>query len=107
MEERQPPGTGSAFEGRPGELVEADRREEVRESATALSQLEIEAREAATDVAAPDDPKLALIDFGMTAHLPQRMRDSIVRLLMGIAENHGERAAEAARQKQMNGNNSR
>ena len=78
----------------PGELVEADRREEVRESATPLSQLEVEAREAASDVAAPDDPKLALIDFGMTAHLPQRMRDSIVRLLMGIAENHGEQAAE-------------
>ena len=78
----------------PGELVEADRRTEVRDSATPLSQLEIEAREAATDVALPNDPKLALIDFGMTAHLPQRLRDNIVRLLMGIAENHGEQAAE-------------
>lgn len=59
-----------------------------------MSKLEAEAREAATDVAAPGEPKLALIDFGMTAHLPQRLRDNIVRLLMGIAENHGEQAAE-------------
>jgi len=78
----------------PGELVAADRRNEVREAATPLSKLEIEAREAATDVALPGEPKLALIDFGMTAHLPQRLRDNIVRLLMGIAENHGEQAAE-------------
>ena len=78
----------------PGELVEADRRTEVRESATPLSQMEVEAREAASDIAAPGDPKLALIDFGMTAHLPQRLRDNIVRLLMSIAENQGEQAAE-------------
>ena len=78
----------------PGELVAADRREEVRDSATALSQMELDAREAAVKAPAPDDPKIALIDFGMTAHLPQRLRDQMVRLLMGIAENHGEQAAE-------------
>jgi predicted unusual protein kinase regulating ubiquinone biosynthesis (AarF/ABC1/UbiB family) len=41
-----------------------------------------------------DEVKLALVDFGMTARLPDRLRDDIVRLLLDISENRGESAAE-------------
>lgn len=40
------------------------------------------------------EPKLALIDFGMTAHLPPTMRDQCVRLLYGLAEDQGEEVAD-------------
>jgi predicted unusual protein kinase regulating ubiquinone biosynthesis (AarF/ABC1/UbiB family) len=78
----------------PAEAVADDRRLEVRPGATALVQSENEAR--AVAVAAPprDDPKLALIDFGMTAHLTGTMRDQVVRLLLAMAENNGGAAAE-------------
>ncbi len=79
----------------PGELVVDDRRQEVRPGATALVESENEARAAAVDVALPDDPKVALIDFGMTAHLTGTMRDHVVRLLLAMAENNGDAAAEA------------
>ena len=78
----------------PAEAVADDRREQVRPGATALVQSENEARAAATEAAPRDDPKLALIDFGMTAHLTTAMRDHVVRLLMAIAENNGDSAAE-------------
>ena len=78
----------------PAEAVADDRRERVRPGATALVQSENEARAAAVDVAPRDDPKLALIDFGMTAHLTASMRDLVVRLLMTMAENNGDAAAE-------------
>jgi predicted unusual protein kinase regulating ubiquinone biosynthesis (AarF/ABC1/UbiB family) len=48
----------------------------------------------ATELADPGDPKLALIDFGMTAHLTESMRNSVVRLFLAIAENQGDAAAE-------------
>jgi ubiquinone biosynthesis protein len=79
----------------PGELVVDDRRQVVRPGATALVESENEARAAAVDVASPDDPKVALIDFGMTAHLTGTMRDHVVRLLLAMAENNGDSAAEA------------
>jgi predicted unusual protein kinase regulating ubiquinone biosynthesis (AarF/ABC1/UbiB family) len=79
----------------PAELAVADRRQVVRPGATALVEAENEARAAAVDVALPDDPKLALIDFGMTAHLTGTMRDHVVRLLLAMAENNGDAAAEA------------
>jgi predicted unusual protein kinase regulating ubiquinone biosynthesis (AarF/ABC1/UbiB family) len=79
----------------PAEAVARDRRQEVRPGATALVESENEARAAASGaVAAPDDPKLALIDFGMTAHLTASMRDHVVRLLLAMAENNGDAAAE-------------
>src|SRR5205807_724421 len=78
----------------PAEAVADDRRERVRPGATALVQSENEARAAAVDVAPRDDPKLALIDFGMTAHLTASMRDLVVRLLMAMAENNGDAAAD-------------
>ena len=78
----------------PAEAVADDRRETVRPGATALAQSENEARAAAIEAAPRDDPKLALIDFGMTAHLTTAMRDHVIRLLMAMAENNGDAAAE-------------
>ena len=79
----------------PAEAVAMDRRQEVRPGATALVESENAARAAAgVAQAAPDEPKLALIDFGMTAHLTTVMRDHVVRLLMAMAENNGDAAAQ-------------
>lgn len=79
----------------PAEALARDRRQEVRPGATALVESENEARAAATAAAAaPDDPKLALIDFGMTAHLTGAMRDRVIRLLLAMAENNGDAAGE-------------
>jgi len=78
----------------PAEAVADDRRQQVRPGATALVESENEARALAVAAAPRDDPKLALIDFGMTAHLTATMRDHVVRLLMAMAENNGDAAAE-------------
>jgi predicted unusual protein kinase regulating ubiquinone biosynthesis (AarF/ABC1/UbiB family) len=78
----------------PAEAVADDRRQVVRPGATALTQSENEAKAAAVAPAPRDDPKLALIDFGMTAHLTGTMRDHVVRLLLAMAENDGNGAAE-------------
>src|SRR5256714_5358661 len=53
----------------PAEAVAVDRRQQVRPGATALVESENAARAAAVVAPPRDDPKLALIDFGMTAHL--------------------------------------
>jgi predicted unusual protein kinase regulating ubiquinone biosynthesis (AarF/ABC1/UbiB family) len=80
----------------PAEAAADDRRQIVRPGATALTQSENEAKAAAGAVApSRDDPKLALIDFGMTAHLTGAMRDHVVRLLLAMAENNGDAAAQA------------
>ena len=78
----------------PAEAAADDRRLEVRRGATALVESENQAKAAAVAAPPRDDPKLALIDFGMTAHLTGTMRDHIVRLLLAMAENHGDAAAE-------------
>jgi predicted unusual protein kinase regulating ubiquinone biosynthesis (AarF/ABC1/UbiB family) len=78
----------------PAEAAAMDRRAEVRKPATPLIRSEAEAMAEATEVADPGDPKLALIDFGMTAHLTESMRNSVVRLFLAIAENQGDAAAE-------------
>ncbi|HMG96847.1 MAG TPA: AarF/UbiB family protein [Gemmatimonadaceae bacterium] len=78
----------------PAEHALDDRRQVVRKGATALVESENEARAAAVDVALPEDPKLALIDFGMTAHLTGTARDHVVRLLLAMAENNGDAAAQ-------------
>src|SRR5437016_2550108 len=78
----------------PAEAVADDRRQEVRPGATALVESENEARAIAVAAAPREDPKLALIDFGMTAHLTASMRDHVVRLLMAMAENNGDAAAD-------------
>jgi predicted unusual protein kinase regulating ubiquinone biosynthesis (AarF/ABC1/UbiB family) len=79
----------------PSEAAEDDRRQIVRPGATALTQSENEAKAAAAPAPSRDDPKLALIDFGMTAHLTGTMRDHVVRLLLAMAENNGDAAAQA------------
>jgi predicted unusual protein kinase regulating ubiquinone biosynthesis (AarF/ABC1/UbiB family) len=78
----------------PPEAAVLDRRMEERKAATPLIKSEGEAMRAATEVANPDDPKLALIDFGMTAHLTESMRNAVVRLFLAMAENQGDAAAE-------------
>jgi ubiquinone biosynthesis protein len=78
----------------PAEAAADDRRQVVRPGATAITQSENEAKAAAVAAAPRDDPKLALIDFGMTAHLTGTMRDHVVRLLLAMAENDGNAAAE-------------
>src|SRR4051812_22808414 len=78
----------------PAEAAADDRRQVVRPGATALVQSEDAAKAAAVPAAPRDDPKLALIDFGMTAHLTGTMRDHVVRLLLAMAENNGDAAAE-------------
>jgi len=78
----------------PAEAAEDDRRLDVRPGATPLTQSENEAKAAAVTAPPRDDPKLALIDFGMTAHLTATMRDRVVRLLLSMAENNGDGAAE-------------
>ncbi len=78
----------------PGEAVALDRRTEARKGATPLVRAETEAMSAATEVADPDEPKLAMIDFGMTAHLTESMRNAVVRLFLAMAENQGDVVAE-------------
>src|SRR3982751_21140 len=78
----------------PSESVADDRRQEVRAGATALTQSENDAKAGAAPAPSRDEPKLALIDFGMTAHLTGTMRDRVVRLLLAMAENNGDAAAE-------------
>lgn len=78
----------------PGELDAIDRRDEVRAPATPLARIEQEARERAAEPASSCEPKIALIDFGMTARLPERLRERVVRLLIALADNRGDEAAE-------------
>ena len=89
---------GSENPWTPAEVVAGNRRATLRPATTPLSKIEHEAREEAKSegaaVIAPDEPKLAMIDFGMTARLSTTMRDEIVRLLLNIAENRGDDAAE-------------
>jgi ubiquinone biosynthesis protein len=79
----------------PAEAAADDRRQEVRVGATAITQSENDAKAAAPLAPARNEPKLALIDFGMTAHLTGTMRDHVVRLLLAMGENNGDAAAEA------------
>ena len=78
----------------PAETVAMNRREVEREAVTPLTKLEKEAQ-AETVIAPPkEDPKLAIIDFGMTAHITDRMKDKVIRLLLSMADHNGEAAAE-------------
>jgi predicted unusual protein kinase regulating ubiquinone biosynthesis (AarF/ABC1/UbiB family) len=40
------------------------------------------------------DGQLALLDLGMVAHVPPRMRDQLLKLLLAIIDGRGEQAAE-------------
>jgi ubiquinone biosynthesis protein len=78
----------------PAEWKADSRRESEREAVTPLAQLEVEAQRDAAKPAPYGEARLALIDFGMTAQLPESLRDRVVRLLISIADNRGEEAAE-------------
>ena len=77
----------------PAEAAALDRRSQVRKAATPLTRTETSAMAEATDLADPDEAKLAMIDFGMTAHLTGTMRNAVIRLLLAMAENQGDAAA--------------
>ena len=79
----------------PAEWKADSLRQAERETVTAIAELEAEAQRDAPAPAPRGGARLALIDFGMTAHLPEALRDGIVRLLVAIADNRGEDAAEA------------
>jgi predicted unusual protein kinase regulating ubiquinone biosynthesis (AarF/ABC1/UbiB family) len=86
---------GRANPRTPGEHAARDRRASFRSASSELEQLETDARKNSAPPAPPDEPKIALIDFGMTAHLSDTMREQVVRLLLDVAENRGTAVAEA------------
>jgi predicted unusual protein kinase regulating ubiquinone biosynthesis (AarF/ABC1/UbiB family) len=67
---------------------------EVLPGTTRIARSEQEARELAPVAPSIMEPKLALIDFGMTAHLAPSLRDQCVRLLYGLSDDHGEEVAD-------------
>lgn len=77
----------------PSEIVTYGRVDAPPTADTRLARAERDAlREA--PLAARGTVKLALIDFGMTAHLAPQVRELCVRLLFGLADNRGEDVAE-------------
>jgi ubiquinone biosynthesis protein len=41
-----------------------------------------------------DDGRLALLDLGMVAHVPPRLRDQLLKLLLAVVDGRGEQASE-------------
>lgn len=78
----------------PSDIAANERRGEARATVTPIARLEQEAQDEAAPPVAPDEARLAIIDFGMTARLSPPMRDRIVRLLFELAENRGDDAGE-------------
>ena len=77
----------------PAEARSRERRGTLRKAATPLIKLEQMARSDAPPE--PEDQvRIALIDFGMTARLSDELKNGVVRLLMDIADNRGDDAAE-------------
>jgi predicted unusual protein kinase regulating ubiquinone biosynthesis (AarF/ABC1/UbiB family) len=79
----------------PSEMKASDRRAVQREAHTPLARIENDAQRRAAPQPSDADVKLALIDFGMTARLSTTLREHIVRLLLDLADNRGDDAAEA------------
>jgi ubiquinone biosynthesis protein len=78
----------------PAELKAVDRRGRTRAVKTPIQRMEVQAQKTAPATEPSSELKLALIDFGMTARLSTKMRERIVRLLMALADNRGDDAAE-------------
>ena len=78
----------------PAELKARDRRTAPRAVTTPIQRIEQSAQAAAPATTPVTDVKLSLIDFGMTARLSTKMREQIVHLLMALADNRGDDAAE-------------
>ena len=79
----------------PAEARATDRRTVARETVTPLSRMNADAMALAPLPPRDMDVKLALIDFGMTARLPTNLREHVIRLLLDLADNRGEDAADA------------
>lgn len=79
----------------PSEVKAMDRRQAERTATTPLSRMEVQAQQNAAAQPTDVDIKLSLIDFGMTARLSTGLREHIVRLLLDLADNRGDDAAEA------------
>jgi predicted unusual protein kinase regulating ubiquinone biosynthesis (AarF/ABC1/UbiB family) len=77
----------------PSEARANDRRAVQRPAATPLARLENEAQNLAAPQPRDVDVRLALIDFGMTARLSTTLREHVVRLLLDLADNRGDDAA--------------
>jgi predicted unusual protein kinase regulating ubiquinone biosynthesis (AarF/ABC1/UbiB family) len=78
----------------PSDIASNERRAEPRPTVTPIAKLEEVAQREAAPAAPKEEPRLALIDFGMTARLSPPMRDRIVRLLFDMAENRGDDAGD-------------
>ena len=79
----------------PAELKAQDRRAVVRPAHTPIQRIEQQAQKTApSPLTESTDVKLSLIDFGMTARLSTKMREQIVHLLIALADNRGDSAAE-------------
>jgi ubiquinone biosynthesis protein len=78
----------------PSEVKASDRREVQRPAATPLSRIENDAQRMAAPQPPEIDVKLALIDFGMTARLSSTLKEHVIRLLLDLADNRGDDAAE-------------
>jgi ubiquinone biosynthesis protein len=78
----------------PAELKARDRRGEARAVHTPIQRMEQQAQKSAPHAGEDIDVRLSLIDFGMTARLSIKMREQIVTLLMALADNRGDDAAE-------------
>jgi predicted unusual protein kinase regulating ubiquinone biosynthesis (AarF/ABC1/UbiB family) len=77
----------------PSEVKAMNRRTIPRTAVTPLARIERQAQEDAAPQPADVDVKLAMIDFGMTARLSTTLREQVVALLMDIADNRGDDAA--------------
>ena len=78
----------------PSEVKASDRRDVQRPATTPLSRIENEAQRLAAPQPPEIDVKLALIDFGMTARLSATLREHVIRLLLDLADNRGDDAAD-------------
>jgi ubiquinone biosynthesis protein len=78
----------------PSEVKASDRRSVIRDAVTPLSKIEKEAQKEAAPQPIEIDVKLALIDFGMTARLSQTLKEHVIRLLLDLADNRGDDAAD-------------
>ncbi len=78
----------------PAEVVTYGGAENAIEGTSRIARAEQEALAVAPTAPTLLEPKLALIDFGMTAHLTPSLRDQCVRLLYGLSDDQGEDVAE-------------
>lgn len=79
----------------PSEIVTYGIPDDMPPADTRIGRAEIEARREAAIEPLDVSTRLALIDFGMTAHLSPVTRDLCVRVMYGLAEDRGDEVAEA------------